>query len=234
MKIKQQMCKKDISWYYFKSAIEFEWRMEEEALQSAATEKWKFILFCRVVEDRGITFRWVGEGVILGLEWSIGVSKGYWHLPWTLLKSLWLSMGWIQCLEWYNQSCGARKQEEFSTFPMCHADAGCISALLLFAGSTVVCCSSAVGAIAAFPDDNLFFQCRGCVILWSLPVSCNRTCPTFMLGHFAFPWPSQVLSTDNQLTMLRMLGYLKQFSQSGGLDKESGFSSSHYRAAKGC
>ena len=24
MKIKQQMCKKDISWYYFKSAIEFE------------------------------------------------------------------------------------------------------------------------------------------------------------------------------------------------------------------
>lgn len=98
------MHKQDIFGRDFKIAVEFEWRMKEAALQIAAAEKWKLILFCRVVEeDRRITFRekWVGEGVIVGMDWSIGVSKGHWHLLWTLLKPSWLSMGWIQCLEWY-------------------------------------------------------------------------------------------------------------------------------------
>lgn len=104
--------KKDVFRWGFKSAMEFEWRTKEEALQNAVGIKWKLVSLCRVVgEDRGTSFRWLEKGVI-----HRSLKRP------SVLCSMWWSAGWISPLGGCYRACGAKEQEEFLTFPKCCGD----------------------------------------------------------------------------------------------------------------
>lgn len=72
-----------------------------------------------------------------------------------LLCSMWWSMFCIWPLGSFDLACGVREQEEFSTFPTCHGDRGCISGSSPVSGGTAVCHASATDEIAAcFPPQH--------------------------------------------------------------------------------
>lgn len=74
--------------------------------------------------------------------------------------------------------------------PMCCGDAGCISGSSPLPGGAAVCCASAVGAVAAFSAECLSFECRGFVILGSLPVSLpQQEEPLIIARTLVSSWP---------------------------------------------
>lgn len=91
-------------------------------------------------------------------------------------------------------------------------ETGCISVSSPFAGGVEVCCSSEVGTIGAFSAENLSFQFRLCD---ALIAACFPRQKVPHIGARTLCLLLRVLSADNQLTLLKKLGYLKEFSQVG-------------------